>query len=400
MKSYKYRAMKEDGTKIEGKYEASSKDDVIEMITSSGYYPLKIEEIVQSTSIEFKMFQKVTTKDLAIFCRQFYTMLDAGVSITNSINILSKEIPNKKLREILSDIEDDIKKGELLSESMSKYRKYFPQLLISMVESGEVSGNIDEMMLRMATHFEKENKLNNKVKSAMTYPAVLSVVAVGAVMFIMTFVMPTFVEMFEGSGLELPLITRFMLGTSTFLSNNLIIILLAIAIIIVLFNIYKKSPQGIYTISSLKLRLPIIGNLNKKIIVSRFTRTLSTLLSAGVSLVHALPTVAGVLENKVAEDAVIKIRERVVRGDGLSNPIRENDIFPKMLSSMIKIGEESGALDSILNKTADFYDDEVEQTIQTTTALIEPLLIVVLGLVIGTIVISIMLPMFEMYTQM
>ena len=400
MKSYKYRAMKEDGTKIEGKYEASSKDDVIEMITSSGYYPLKIEEIVQSTSIEFKMFQKVTTKDLAIFCRQFYTMLDAGVSITNSINILSKEIPNKKLREILSDIEDDIKKGELLSESMSKYRKYFPQLLISMVESGEVSGNIDEMMLRMATHFEKENKLNNKVKSAMTYPAVLSVVAVGAVMFIMTFVMPTFVEMFEGSGLELPLITRFMLGTSTFLSNNLIIILLAIAIIIVLFNIYKKSPQGIYTISSLKLRLPIIGNLNKKIIVSRFTRTLSTLLSAGVSLVHALPIVAGVLENKVAEDAVIKIRERVVRGDGLSNPIRENDIFPKMLSSMIKIGEESGALDSILNKTADFYDDEVEHTIQTTTTLIEPLLIVVLGLVIGTIVISIMLPMFEMYTQM
>ena len=400
MKSYKYRAMKEDGTKIEGKYEASSKDDVIEMITSSGYYPLKIEEIVQSTSIEFKMFQKVTTKDLAIFCRQFYTMLDAGVSITNSINILSKEIPNKKLREILSDIEDDIKKGELLSESMSKYRKYFPQLLISMVESGEVSGNIDEMMLRMATHFEKENKLNNKVKSAMTYPAVLSVVAVGAVMFIMTFVMPTFVEMFEGSGLELPLITRFMLGTSTFLSNNLIIILLAIAIIIVLFNIYKKSPQGIYTISSLKLRLPIIGNLNKKIIVSRFTRTLSTLLSAGVSLVHALPTVAGVLENKVAEDAVIKIRERVVRGDGLSNPIRENDIFPKMLSSMIKIGEESGALDSILNKTADFYDDEVEQAIQATTSLIEPMLIVVMGVVIGAIVISIMLPMFEMYTQM
>ena len=400
MKSYKYRAMKEDGTKIEGKYEASSKDDVIEMITSSGYYPLKIEEIVQSTSIEFKMFQKVTTKDLAIFCRQFYTMLDAGVSITNSINILSKEIPNKKLREILSDIEDDIKKGELLSESMSKYRKYFPQLLISMVESGEVSGNIDEMMLRMATHFEKENKLNNKVKSAMTYPAVLSVVAVGAVMFIMTFVMPTFVEMFEGSGLELPLITRFMLGTSTFLSNNLIIILLAIAIIIVLFNIYKKSPQGIYTISSLKLRLPIIGNLNKKIIVSRFTRTLSTLLSAGVSLVHALPIVAGVLENKVAEDAVIKIRERVVRGDGLSNPIRENDIFPKMLSSMIKIGEESGALDSILNKTADFYDDEVEQAIQATTSLIEPMLIVVMGVVIGAIVISIMLPMFDMYTQM
>ncbi|ASW42291.1 type II secretion system F family protein [Clostridium isatidis] len=400
MKVYKYRAMKEDGTKIEGKFEASSRDDVINMITSSGYYPLIIEEIVESKPIELKMFEKVTKKDLAIFCRQFYTMLDAGVSITNSINILSKEIPNKKLREILSEIEDDIKKGELLSESMAKYKKYFPQLLIKMVESGEISGNIDEMMLRMSVHFEKENKINNKVKSAMTYPAILSIVAVGAVMFIMTFVMPTFVEMFEGLGSELPLITRFMLGTSEFLSNNLIIILLIIGILIILFNVYKRSPQGIQTISSLKLKLPIIGNLNKKIIVSRFTRTLSTLLAAGVSLVHALPTVAGVLENKVAEDAILKIRERVVRGDGLSTPIRENDIFPKMLSSMIRIGEESGSLDSILNKTADFYDDEVEQAIQRTTSLIEPILIVIMGLVIGTIVISIMLPMFDMYTQM
>lgn len=400
MKTYKYRAMKEDGTKIEGKFEASSRDEVINMITSSGYYPLKIEEVVESKPIELKIFDRVTKKDLAVFCRQFYTMLDAGVSITNSINILSKEIPNKKLREILSNIEDDIKKGELLSESMAKYKKYFPQLLIKMVESGEISGNIDEMMLRMSVHFEKENKINNKVKSAMTYPAILSVVAVGAVMFIMTFVMPTFVEMFEGFGTELPFITRFMLATSEFLSNNLIIILLAIGILIVLFNIYKKSPHGIQTISSLKLKLPIIGNLNKKIIVSRFTRTLSTLLSAGVSLVHALPTVAGVLENKVAEDAILKIRERVVRGDGLSGPIRENDIFPKMLSSMIRIGEESGSLDSILNKTADFYDDEVEQAIQATTSLIEPMLIVVMGVVIGAIVISIMLPMFDMYSQM
>lgn len=400
MKTYKYRAMKEDGTKIEGKFEASSRDEVINMITSSGHYPLKIEEVVESKPIELKIFDRVTKKDLAVFCRQFYTMLDAGVSITNSINILSKEIPNKKLREILSNIEDDIKKGELLSESMAKYKQYFPQLLIKMVESGEISGNIDEMMLRMSVHFEKENKINNKVKSAMTYPAILSVVAVGAVMFIMTFVMPTFVEMFEGFGTELPFITRFMLATSEFLSNNLIIILLAIGILIVLFNIYKKSPHGIQTISSLKLKLPIIGNLNKKIIVSRFTRTLSTLLSAGVSLVHALPTVAGVLENKVAEDAILKIRERVVRGDGLSGPIRENDIFPKMLSSMIRIGEESGSLDSILNKTADFYDDEVEQAIQRTTSLIEPMLIVVMGVVIGAIVISIMLPMFDMYSQM
>jgi type IV pilus assembly protein PilC len=399
MKIFPYRAMKTDGTKIEGKFEGSSKEEVINMIASSGYYPLKIEEVVESKSIEFKFLDRIKTKDLAILCRQFYTMLDAGVSITNCLNILSNEIPNKKLRDILSKIEDDVKKGELLSESMAKHNKVFPQLLISMVESGEVSGNIDEMMLRMSVHFEKENKINNKIKSAMTYPAILSVIAIAAVVFIMTFVMPTFIEMFEGEGIELPLITRIMLGTSRFLSNNLFLILISIIIIVLIFNIYKKSSSGILRISYLKLKLPIIGTLNKKIIVSRFTRTLSTLIASGVSLVHALPIVAGVLENKVAEDAILKVRERVVRGDGLSSPIRENDIFPKMLSSMIKIGEESGSLDDILNKTADFYDDEVEQSIQTTTALIEPLLIVVMGIVIGGIVISIMLPMFDMYAQ-
>ena len=400
MKNFKYRAMKSDGTKVEGRFEANSKADVMNMITTSGYYPLMVEEIIESKQIEFKLFEKVTTKDLAIFCRQFYTMLNAGVSITNAISILSNELPNKKLREILSDIEDDIKKGETLSESMARHKKYFPQLLISMVESGEISGNIDEMMLRMSVHFEKEYKLNNKIKSAMTYPSVLSVVAIGAVMFIMTFVMPTFVDMFEEEGIALPMITRALLGASEFLSNNLIFILIFIAILVVAFNAYKKTPNGIVVMSKLKLSLPVLGTLNKKIIVSRFTRTLSTLLSAGVSLVHALPTVAGVLENKVAEDAILKIRERVVRGDGLSSPIRENYIFPKMLSSMIKIGEESGSLDDILNKTADFYDDEVEQAIQTATSLIEPLLIVVMGVVIGGIVISIMLPMFDMYSQM
>ena len=399
MKKFKYRAMTKDGERIEGKYEANSKEDVLNMINSNGYYPLKIEEIIESKEIQIDIFDKVKTKDLSIFCRQFYTMLDAGVTIVNALSILSTELPNKKLKAILKEILEDVKKGELLSSSMSKYNKVFPQLLIKMIESGEVSGNMDEMMLRMANHFEKENKINNKVKSAMTYPAVLSVVAVVAVMFIMTFVMPTFIGMFEEEGVDLPFITKLTIGTSKFLSTNVILIVILLVMAIIGFNFYKNTDDGKILLSKLKINTPIIGNLNKKIIVSRFTRTLSTLLSSGVSLVHALPTVAGVLENKVAEEAILKIRENVIRGELLSSSIRENSIFPTMLSSMIKIGEESGSLDDILNKTADFYDEEVEQTIQTTTALIEPLLIVVMGVVIGVIVISIMLPMFNMYTQ-
>lgn len=400
MKIFKYRAMKSDGTKVEGKYECLSRDEVINMITSSGYYPLKIEELVESKSVNFNFFDRVTTKDLSIFCRQFYTMLDAGVTIVNCLDILSSELPNRKLREILNNISEDVKKGELLSVSMSRFKKYFPQLLIKMVESGEVSGNIDEMMLRMSIHFEKENKINNKVKSSMIYPAVLSVVALVAVIFIMTFVVPTFIGIFEDEGITLPLITRITIGISKFLSSNIILITVAVIALVIAFNAYKKTPNGKRAISNLKLKLPVIGVLNNKIIVSRFTRTLSTLISAGVSLIHALPTVAGVVDNDLAEESILKIRERVVRGDNLSSVIKEDNIFPNMLASMVKIGEESGSLDKILNKTADFYEDEVEQAIQTATALIEPILIVTMGIAIGVIVISVMLPMFDMYSQM
>lgn len=400
MAKFKYRAMSGNGKKIEGNHVANSRDEVIQMITSNGYYPLMIEEVVESTNIELGFGEKVTTKDIAIFCRQLYTMIDAGVSINRSLNIMANQLTNKKLRKVTSQIEEDVKKGEMLSAAIKKHNDVFPQLLISMVESGEISGNLDTMMLRMSTHFEKENKLNNKIKSAMTYPIVLGIVAICAVMFIMTFVMPTFIEMFESEGVVLPLSTQILINLSSILQENILFIIIIFICLFVVFKFYSRTEHGIYTISKLKLHLPIIGELNKKIIVSRFTRTLSTLIASGVSLVHSLPVVAGVLGNKIAEDAINKVREEVTKGEGLSEPIKEAGIFPEMLSSMINIGEETGQLDEILNKTADFYDDEVEQAIQTTTALIEPLLIVVMGIVIGFIVISIMLPMFDMYTQM
>ena len=400
MAKFKYRAMGSEGNKITGDYEAASKDEVIAMITSNGYYPLMVQQIEESTKIEFNLFAKVTTKDIAIFCRQLYTMLDVGVSINKALNIMSGQIENKLLKEAVKDIEERVKKGEMLSEAMKKHQEIFPKLLIAMVQSGEISGNLDTMMLRMSNHYEKDTKINNKIKSAMIYPAVLSLVAVVAIMFIMIYVMPTFIEMFESEGVNLPFTTKMLLGLSGFLSNNLLLILILTITIYVLFTYYKRTDQGIYTLSNLKLKLPVIGKLNKKIIVSRFTRTLSTLIASGVSLIHALPVVGEVLGNKVAEDALLKIKEEVVKGSGLSGPIRECGIFPEMLSSMVTIGEETGQLDEILNKTADFYDEEVEQAIIATTSLLEPILIVVMGLIIGFIVISVMLPMFDMYSAM
>ena len=395
MKKFKYKAMKNDGTKTTGEYEANSRDDVMEMITSNGYYPLKVEEVIESASININ--RKIKVKEISIFCRQMYTMLDAGVPLINALNLMSTQVTNKHLVEIVKELEEDVRKGEMLSNSMRKFPEAFPTLLTSMVESGEASGNLDEMFLRMSTHFEKENKINNKVKAAMIYPIILAIVGVAALIVVMTFVMPTFVSLFDSSGAELPVATRMLIGISDFMAKHFIIVLGILIAIVVGIVIFSKTESGIYFFAKLKITFPLIKDLNRKMIVSRFTRTLSTLLASGVSLVESLPIVSAVLNNVIAEDEVLKIRERVVKGEGLSTPIEDCELFPPMLSSMVRIGEESGALDDMLNKTADFYDEEVEQAIQTLTSMLEPLMIIVMGVVIGFMVIALMLPLYGSY---
>ncbi len=395
MKKFKYKAMKNDGTKTTGEYEANSRDDVMEMITSNGYYPLKVEEVIESASININ--RKIKVKEISIFCRQMYTMLDAGVPLINALNLMSTQVTNKHLVEIVKELEEDVRKGEMLSNSMRKFPEAFPTLLTSMVESGEASGNLDEMFLRMSTHFEKENKINNKVKAAMIYPIILAIVGVAALIVVMTFVMPTFVSLFDSSGAELPVATRMLIGISDFMAKHFIIVLGILIAIVVGIVIFSKTESGIYFFAKLKITFPLIRDLNRKMIVSRFTRTLSTLLASGVSLVESLPIVSAVLNNVIAEDEVLKIRERVVKGEGLSTPIEDCELFPPMLSSMVRIGEESGALDDMLNKTADFYDEEVEQAIQTLTSMLEPIMIIIMGLVVGFMVIALMLPLYGSY---
>ena len=395
MKKFKYKAMKNDGTITTGDYEANSRDDVMEMITSNGYYPLKVEEVIESATIN--IHKKIKVKEISIFCRQMYTMLDAGVPLINALNLMSTQVTNKHLVEIVKELEEDVRKGEMLSNSMRKFPEAFPTLLTSMVESGEASGNLDEMFLRMSTHFEKENKINNKVKAAMIYPIILAIVGVAALIVVMTFVMPTFVSLFESSDAKLPAATRFLIGLSSFMGNHFIMVIGILIAIVVGVVLYSKTESGIYFFAKLKISFPLIKDLNRKMIVSRFTRTLSTLLASGVSLVESLPIVSAVLNNVIAEDEVLKIRERVVKGEGLSTPIEDCELFPPMLSSMVRIGEESGALDDMLNKTADFYDEEVEQAIQTLTSMLEPIMIIIMGLVIGFMVIALMLPLYGSY---
>lgn len=399
MPKFKYRAMNTEDEKFEGFREADSKQEVIDFIASNGYYPLLVEEIVESTELKFNINSKVKIKDISIFCRQFYTMLDAGVPILTCLEILSTQTENKNLKEAIIEIRGDVEKGELLSVSMKKHNKVFPDLLVNLVEAGEVSGTLNSIMLRMSIHYEKENKINNKVKNAMIYPFVLSIVAVVAVVFILVYVMPTFQGIFEDTGTTLPWSTKLLLGSGDFIKENWLKLFVFIAIIGISIKTYFKTEKGKILKSKLDLKVPVINKMNKMIIVSRFTRTLSTLLASGITLTRALEIVSTVVGNKIAEDLLIGVKEKVVRGESLNISMRETKIFPEMLYSMIKIGEDTGSIDDILNKTADFYDEELEATIQATVALAEPLLIVVMGAVIGFIIISVMLPMYDSYTQ-
>ncbi|MDM0928903.1 type II secretion system F family protein [Clostridium perfringens] len=399
MAIFKYKAINSEGQRIEGSQSADSESQIREMLLSNQYYPLSIEKENSKSKKSFSFNSKVKLKDIAVFCRQFYVMLDSGLSIGKALNILIEQCEKPKLREALIGVNGDLKRGETLASSMRKRKDVFPNLLTSMIDAGERSGNLDIILKRMAEYYEKETKIRGKIKSAMIYPIVLGVVAIIAITFILTFVMPTFVQMFEENNVDLPMSTKMVLETSKVLGKYGIIIFLILVTAIILLGKYLKSEEGQYKLSSINLKIPVIKKLTQKIIVSRFTRTMGIVSSSGMSLVTSIEIVASVVGNKIAEKELLKVKEKVLKGEGLGDSIINIKIFPPMLASMVKIGEEAGSLDSILDKTADFYDDELEREIKTATALIEPSMIVLMGIIIGFLLISILTPMFKMYNS-
>lgn len=399
MANFKYKAINSEGQRIEGSQSADSESQVREMLLSNQYYPLSIEKENSKSKKSFSFNSKVKLKDIAVFCRQFYVMLDSGLSIGKALNILIEQCEKPKLREALIGVNGELKRGETLASSMRKRKDVFPNLLTSMIDAGERSGNLDIILKRMSEYYEKETKIRGKIKSAMIYPIVLGVVAIISITFILTFVMPTFVQMFEENNVDLPMSTKMVLETSKVLGKYGIIIFLILVTAIILLGKYLKSEEGQYKLSSINLKIPVIKKLTQKIIVSRFTRTMGIVSSSGMSLVTSIEIVASVVGNKIAEKELLKVKEKVLKGEGLGDSIMNIKIFPPMLASMVKIGEEAGSLDSILDKTADFYDDELEREIKTATALIEPIMIVLMGIIIGFLLISILTPMFTMYNS-
>ncbi|SMB94959.1 type IV pilus assembly protein PilC [Desulfonispora thiosulfatigenes DSM 11270] len=397
MPTFKYKAINKNGEKIQDNYTAKTKVEVLTMLRQNNYQPISIEEIIEGQhTLSLNFMNKVKTKDISIFCRQFYTMLNAGITVLNCLDTLKTQTENKKLRSVINQIYEDVQKGLTFSESIRKYNDTFPDLLINMVEAGEVSGTLDIIMERMAVHFEKENKINNKVKGAMMYPLILSIVSILVVVFLLIFIMPTFVGMFEGSGVELPLPTRILLSISETIQTYWYILVAFLIALVFLVKRYITTDKGHFFVDHLKFKIPVLKDLTQKVVTSRFTRTLSTLLTSGIPLIQALEIVAKIVGNVVAEKGILNAKEEVRKGVDLATPIKQIGIFPPMLDNMIHIGEESGALDDVLEKTANFYDDEVETSLQKMTTLLEPLMIILMALVIGAIVIAMVLPMFKM----
>ena len=397
--TYKYKAVDISGKVVEHTHQANTKEEVLKMIRDKGLTPIRIESEEQKSKDvgDISLFQKkVKVKDISIFCKQLYTMLNAGMPLSNALDVLGSQTENKVLRQTIKEVYSQVQTGAMLSQAMKKHRNIFPNLLITMVESGEMTGNLDSVLARMSEHFEKENKINSKIKGAMVYPTVLSVAAVGVVIFLLTFIMPTFTGMFTSSGVELPGPTKLLMAISDALKNYWYILIIVIGGALFIIRRYIKTTTGKRQFDKFKLKIPVVGPSVTKIATSRFTRTLSTLMASGIPIVPAMETSASVTNHQVVIDGMEKVIEDVKKGLSISYLLKNMDFFPPMVISMVGIGEESGSMEDMLSKTADYYDEELDASIQKMLALLEPLLILFMGVIVGFIVISMMLPIFDM----
>ncbi|QNU68111.1 type II secretion system F family protein [Ruminiclostridium herbifermentans] len=399
MATYNYKAKTAAGTTVTGSFEAADKNMVVELIKEKGYYPLSIEaKNEKGVEINFKFNKKIKPKEFAVLCRQFHTMLNAGVTVIGCLDMLRQQTENKTLKEAISSVYDEVQKGSTLSEAMKALPKVFPPLMVSMVEVGEVGGTLEAVLERLAIQYEKDSKIKSKVSTAMVYPAVIGCIALVMVTFMLIFIVPTFVGIINSTGGELPTPTKILLYISGLFTNPIFIVGLITAIILlrVGFKKFKSTEGGKYIIDKIIYKMPLVGPNVKKILAASFTRTMSTLLSSGVSLIQSLEVVDRVVNNQVVSRGLIQVSDDIKSGSNLAAPLERMGIFPLMVTQMISVGEEAGSLDAIMEKVADFYDEEVETSISKLLAMLEPLMMMVLAVIVGFMVIAMIMPTFTM----
>jgi type IV pilus assembly protein PilC len=398
MATFKYAVRDKAGKAVEGVLEGDNKDAVSAKLRSMGYVIVSLEQSggVLSSLNSITFGTGVKPKDITIFSRQFATMIGAGLSLTKCLSILGQQTESPALRVIITQIGKDVESGQSLSDAMSKHPKVFPPIFVNMVRSGETGGVLDEVLNRVADHFEREEMIKGRIKSAMTYPIAMGALVLIILIAMLIFVVPTFQSMFASMGGALPLPTQILVNISEGARGlpGLFTVIGVIAIVVA-FRWWKGTENGRYTWDSIKLRMPVFGKLIRKMALSRFTRTFGTLVAAGVPILSALDIVGSTSGNEVIHRAVRKVRSAIQEGETIAKPLGENPIFPAMVVQMISVGEETGALDAMLAKVAEFYDEEVTAGVDGITSLIEPLMMATLGLVVGGVVIALYMPMFE-----
>lgn len=398
MPQFNYTAVDTAGKRLAGTLEATNKGQLIIKLKEKNLFVLdaddKADTAVRNLASTSK---KVNLKALAIFCRQFATLINAGITAIKSLDILFQQTLDKNLRACIGRVYESVQKGEAMSEAFHKQGVAFPELFVNMVMAGESAGNLDIILLRMADHYEKENKMKNKIKGAMIYPMVLGALTIVVVILMLTVVLPSFIGIITAGGGEIPLPTRLLLGLSGVMTKYWWLIGGIITLAVIAWRGFKRSENGHLWWDSTKMKLPVVGKSLKMIYAARFARTLSTLLASGIQMLQSLEITARIVGNQLIHDKLIAATEDIRKGTQLSVAIKKTDQFPAMIYNMISVGEESGLLDDILNKTAAFFDEESDSAISRLVALLEPLMIIIMAVVIGFIVIAIALPMFTMY---
>lgn len=399
MATYSYLYINNQGKKQKGIMEADSTEVVLSTIRADGLTPISVtEQSVLNKDINLGLGKKIKPRDYSVFCRQFVSILSAGVTVINALDMLSEQTENPNLAKALKEVQIQVEKGSTLSGAMKNLGKVFPNMLVHMVEAGEASGSLTVAFERMAVQFEKDAELKGRVQKAMIYPIILGVVAVVVLIAMMVVVIPNFMDMFADMDMELPMMTQLVIKMSDFVIYKWYILVGFVVIIIVTTKIYKDSESGKMTLATLAFKLPVFGKLTEKSVSSRLARTLSTLIAAGIPMMEALDITARTMDNELAKQTILKAKDEVAIGVPLSKPLSEAKLFPPMVYQMTKIGEETGNIGEMLEKMADYYDEEVKLATDSLMALMEPLIIVVLAVVVGGIVMAVLQPMMSMYS--
>jgi type IV pilus assembly protein PilC len=398
-KTYEYAVRDRKGKLVNGKLEAPTEAALVQKLRGMGYAPVSVRESNAGMNRELSMpgGNRVKLKDLSVMSRQFATMINSGLSLLRALSILAEQTENKALAKVLAEVRGAVETGQSLSSAFARHPRVFPPLMINMVRAGEVGGFLDSVLLQVAANFESEVKLRGKIKSAMTYPVVVFFIAIVAVVGMLLFIVPVFTKMFEDLGGELPAPTKVLVFLSDGLRLGAPAFVVAAIVGALVWSRVKHHDRVRDVVDPLKLRMPVFGPLYQKVAISRFSRNLGTMLNAGVPILQSLEIVGETSGNVVLRRAAASVEESVRRGESLAGPLAQHSVFPPMVVQMLAVGEDTGAIDTMLHKISDFYDTEVEATTEALTSLIEPLMIAVLGGIIGAMIIALYMPIFSVF---